>query len=192
MLNGHVQMKLSWSALDVSCTHTSYRQLYTENTLAWLIQVWLNLTFIGPCIANIFAKFNQQDASFHNLFISVRRSTCFRRFFRPSSRAQNCTYSIRYWSDKYLTLYVQFWAPDDGQKNHLKHVERLTEINNWVKRDQLDVTCSIISLLNAQHVSDVNTSILRSLWLTWWVITWVALTWFDVCWSYIVVWYITT
>ena len=33
----------------------------------------------------------------------------------------------------------------------------------WVKRDQLDVTCFIISLLNAQHVSDVNTSILRML-----------------------------
>ena len=32
-----------------------------------------------------------------------------------------------------------------------------------VKRDQLDVTCFIISLFNAQHVSDVNTSILRSL-----------------------------
>jgi len=28
-----------------------------------------------------------------------------------------------------LTLYMQFWAPDDGRKNHLKHVERLTEIN---------------------------------------------------------------
>ena len=26
-------------------------------------------------------------------------------------------------------LYLQFWAPDDGQKNCLKHVERLTEIN---------------------------------------------------------------
>ena len=29
----------------------------------------------------------------------------------------------------YLMLYVQFWAPDDGWKNRLKHVERLTEIN---------------------------------------------------------------
>ena len=29
--------------------------------------------------------------------------------------------------------------------------------------DQLDVTCFIISLCNAQHVSDINTSILRSL-----------------------------
>jgi len=33
---------------------------------------------------------------------------------------------------------------------------------SWVKRDQLDVTCFIISLFNAQHVSEVNTSILRS------------------------------
>jgi len=32
-----------------------------------------------------------------------------------------------------------------------------------MKRDKLDVTCFIISLFNAQHVSDVNTSILRSL-----------------------------
>ena len=29
--------------------------------------------------------------------------------------------------------------------------------------DQLEVTCFIISLFNAQHISDVNTSILRSL-----------------------------
>jgi len=27
-----------------------------------------------------------------------------------------------------LTLYIQFWAPNDGRKTRLKHVERLTEI----------------------------------------------------------------
>ena len=102
--------------------------------------------FISPRIANIFAEYNQQDATFHNFFISVRRSICYIRFFCPSSGAQNCTYSVRYlsdqywylllawpsvsyWSDKYLTLYVQFWAPDDGRKNRLEHIERLTEIN---------------------------------------------------------------
>ena len=109
----------------------------------WLRSLFL-LTFIGPCIANRFAEYNQQDAKFHNFFISVRRSTCFRRVFRPPSGAQNCIYSVRYLSDQYcylplarlaagssigLTLYVQFWAPDDGRKNRLKHVERLTEIN---------------------------------------------------------------
>ena len=34
-------------------------------------------------ILMIFAEYNQKDATFHNLFISVRRSTCFRRVFRP-------------------------------------------------------------------------------------------------------------
>jgi len=61
-------------------------------------------------------------------------------------------------------------------------------IDSWVKRDQLDVICFIISLFNAQHVSDVNTSILRSLRLILWVISWVVLLWFDVCWCYVVVW----
>ena len=42
--------------------------------------------------------------SFSNLFIFVRRSTCFRRFFRPSSGAQNCTYSVRHLSDRYCYL----------------------------------------------------------------------------------------
>jgi len=44
-----------------------------------------------------------------------------------------------------------------------------------IKRDQLYVTCVFISLFNAQHVSDVNTSILRSLRLIFWVISWVLL-----------------
>ena len=101
-------------------------------------EVWIqssvgNLTFIAPCIANIFAEYNQQGTTIHNLFISVRLSTWFRRVFQPSSGAQNRTYSARYWSYKYLTLYVQFWAPDYGWKNRLKHVERLTEINKlWI------------------------------------------------------------
>ena len=42
-------------------------------------------------------------------------------------------------------------------------------LDSWITRDLLDVICFIISLFNAQHVSDVNTSILRSLRLIWWV-----------------------
>ena len=34
---------------------------------------------------------------------------------------------------------------------------------NWIKIDQLDITCFIISLFTAQHVSNVSTSIFRSL-----------------------------
>ena len=44
---------------------------------------------------NDFAQYNQWDETFHNFFISVRRCTCFRRFFYPSSGAQNCAYSVR-------------------------------------------------------------------------------------------------
>ena len=58
----------------------------------------------------------------------------------------------------------------------------------WIKRDQLDITCFIISLFNAQHVSDVNTYILRSSRLICWVISWVVLLWFDACWCYAAVW----
>ena len=59
-------------------------------------------------------------------------------------------------------------------------------LDSW--RDQLDITCFIISLFNAQHVSAVNTSILRSLRLICWVISWVVLLWYVVCWCYVVVW----
>jgi len=57
-------------------------------------------TFICPCIANMLAEYNQQDATFHNLFISVGWSTFFRRFSRPSSGVQKCKYSVRYLSDR--------------------------------------------------------------------------------------------
>jgi len=100
----------------------------------------------------MYSEYNQQDVTFLSLFTSLRRSTCFRRFFRPSSGAQNCIYSVRHLSDQYcylllawtgwnipsrlaagssigLTLYMQLWAPDDGWKKRLKHVERLTEVN---------------------------------------------------------------
>jgi len=61
-------------------------------------------------------------------------------------------------------------------------------LDSWIKRDKRDATCFIISLFSAQHVSDVNISILRSLRPICWVISWVVLLWFDVCWSYVVVW----
>jgi len=47
-----------------------------------------NLTFIVPCIANIYAQYNQQDEKFHNLFISVRSSTCFRLLLLPAASLQ--------------------------------------------------------------------------------------------------------
>jgi len=89
----------------VCCLGIAVNVCLLASSWFWEIHKWeISLTFIGPCIANIFAEYNQQDATFHNLFISVRRCTCFRRFFRPSSGAQNCTYSVRYLSDQYCYL----------------------------------------------------------------------------------------
>ena len=44
-------------------------------------------------------------------------------------------------------------------KSDVQQVGVKVYICSCVKRDQLDVICFIISLFNAQHVSDVNTSI---------------------------------
>ena len=45
-------------------------------------------------------------------------------FFRPSSGAQNCTYSVRY-----LSVYAVLSSWWRTEKTRLKHVQRLTEIN---------------------------------------------------------------
>ena len=66
----------------------------------------------------------------------------------------------------------------------LKHLNA-----SWIKRDTNLISLAFfISLFHAQHVSDVNTSILRSLGLICWVISWVVLFWYDACWCYVVVW----
>jgi hypothetical protein len=43
-------------------------------------------------------KHNQQDSTLHNGIYYYKCSTCFRRFLRPSSGAQNCIQSIGYLS----------------------------------------------------------------------------------------------
>jgi hypothetical protein len=98
-------------------------------------------------------RYNQREATLHSLFTSVKFSTCFRRFLRPSSGAQICIHSIGYfvkplllnatvvpslpqqwqvavkvWQSTRWCIY-SFWTPDDGRRNPLKHVEHFTEIN---------------------------------------------------------------
>jgi len=50
----------------------------------------------------------------------------------------------------------------------------------------------LFHFLCAQHVSDINISIIGSLWLFCWITTLVVCSWFDVCWCFGVVgleWY---
>ena len=75
--------------------------------------------------------------------------------------------------------YLQRSYQDERSKKNIKL--------GRIKIDQLDVTCFIISVFNSQHVSNVSTSILRSLRLICCVILWVVLLWFDGCWCYGVV-----
>ena len=87
-------------------------------------------------------KYDQQDATLYNLFVSVKCATCFRRFLRPSSGAQTLYMQHTHtlfklvllpatvvWQSTRCCIY-SFWAPDDGRKNRLKHVEYFTEINS--------------------------------------------------------------
>jgi hypothetical protein len=55
---------------------------------------------------------------FLDQFISVICSTCFRRFLRPSSGAQNCTYSVRYCQTNTAACCYRGW---DGITFHLIH-----------------------------------------------------------------------
>jgi len=49
--------------------------------------VVIYLTFIGPCIANIFAEYNQQDATFHSFFTSCKTLYMFQTGFRSVIRS---------------------------------------------------------------------------------------------------------
>jgi len=87
-------------------------------------KIFKGLTLMGPCIANIFAEYNQQAATFHNLFISKMLyvfQTVFLSIIRSSKLHIQHQVLVR-------PLYEQFWAPDDGRKNRLKHAEH-PEIN---------------------------------------------------------------
>ena len=93
-------------------------------------------------------EYNQQDATFprsiyfyklHYMFQAVPppiiRSTKLYIQRQVLSNQYCCLLqqaTVLVW--KYLTLYVQFWAPDDGRRNRLKHVEQFIEINRSRKR----------------------------------------------------------
>jgi hypothetical protein len=84
-------------------------------------------------------KSNQQDATLHNVLISVKCSACFRRVlahhqeletvYMASGTCQAWLLLVAVKPVKYPILCTQFWAPDDGRRTRLKHVEHFTEIN---------------------------------------------------------------
>ena len=57
----------------------------------------------------------------------------------------------------------------------MKYLPNDHTTDSWRIKDQLDVTCYLIPFLCAQHVSDINISIIRSLRLFCWITTLVVL-----------------
>jgi len=160
--------------------HSYYHKLErsTVTTRLRLYTLWLDPTNFmctefakharGFSTTKDFAACNQQDATFHNLFISVRFSICFRRVFRPLSGPQNCTYSVRYLSEQYCYLLLawpslQFWASDDGRKTRLKHVEHLTEISKLWNVASFWLTAANILAMNGTMTGKNTTKQLPAL-----------------------------
>jgi hypothetical protein len=96
---------------------------------------------------------------FRHLFISINFSKCFRRFLRPSSGAQNCTYSVRYCQNNTVAIV-------DEMEFHLMFVVPCI-FNHSNKTNQPDATTNHKILLpcrtdTAQNVSGITMSIIRS------------------------------
>jgi len=83
-------------ALHVSGGSSAHHQEHiTVHTASGIVKSILLLAAIVEGISTVAAN-SQQDATFLDFIYFYRRSTCFRRFLRPSSGAHNCTYSVRY------------------------------------------------------------------------------------------------
>jgi hypothetical protein len=82
-------------------------------------------------------KHDQQSATLYNTIYYCQRCTCFERFSANHQELKSVhaasvicqTYLLLPLAvtankfDKYLTLHVQIWAPDNERKNRSKHVE---------------------------------------------------------------------
>ena len=82
---------------------------YSDRYLSSTFTESTNLLQTIPLIT----KYNQQDATLYNLFISTQCSTCCRRFLCHSSGAHNSTYSTGYLSNIYCSLPLSWmrWNP---------------------------------------------------------------------------------
>ena len=88
-----------------------------------------------------------------------------------------CIFSIQYWFQAfYLCKSYVYWT--------------VHHFDSWRIRDQLDVNSYYVlfHFFYAQHVSDINTSIIMNLRLFYCIATLVVCCCFDMCWSFGVAW----
>ena len=89
----------------------------------------------------------------------IRRIQCLSKILhKPLRGVTERNYNIRW------TFNVPNWIRTCNFPNIFHKSYRKTQSpDSWIKIDQLDITCFISSLFTAQHVSNVSTSIFRSL-----------------------------
>jgi hypothetical protein len=95
-LQSNTTAKVIWNSQHVSetniATYTIKQQILIAAAVTTRTTI-LNYVVWQKCVV---FKYNQQDATLHNGIYYYKCSTCFRRFLRPSSGAQNCIHSIKY------------------------------------------------------------------------------------------------
>ena len=75
----------------------------------WILSAGIDLTFMGPCIVNVFLSTTNKMQRYTIFFIVVSALHVSRGFSAHHQELKNCIYS--------------FWAPDDERKTRSKHVE---------------------------------------------------------------------
>ena len=101
------------------------------------------LTFMWPCIVNVF--FNQQDATPYNILYYCQYSTCFRRFLRPSSGAQNLyTQNRVYVKLACLLLPLEVAA----SKLDMYPMLCLQFLSSWWWEQKPPETCTVLTVIN--------------------------------------------
>ena len=155
---GHLLTRsgLTYPEVSSKVYHDSFCQSESNVSLPWVIcfeALYLRVVSSFSCIPVICPKLVLFLTPLQLVHLFCNLSKCILLFF---SSLRNSTH---------LTMWRK-WI--------FGHWHKTWEFHSWVKRDQLDATCFIITLFNAQHVLDVNTSILRSLRLIRWVTSWVV------------------
>jgi len=112
------------------------RQVLSNHYCCLQAAIWFQIS-CSQCSILLLLSASKQGISWEQMFcrpykqVYLRSSTCIHTY--RLGRLDHCLQAaVLVW--QYLTLYVQFCAPDDGRRNRLKHVEQFIEINRSRKR----------------------------------------------------------
>ena len=83
---------------------------------------------MGPCIAKVFSSATNKIQRY-TIYLFLWNSLHVSGGSSAHHQELKTVYTASGTLSKCPMLYIQFWAPDDGRRNRLKHVENFTEIN---------------------------------------------------------------